>query len=192
MLGKRLGLLIAVIVLIVNSGCAIVHHYGPYMGKVVDKESGEPLEGAAVLAVYYTKFHFIAGPVHKYLDAQETLTDKNGEFEIPSLTSFTFRPLHLFDSCPSFTIFKPGYGCFPRHEGTTSTGINEQWFRSNEYVTVKLPGFKTLEERKDNLPSSPTSVPNDKMKQFLYLRDLERINLGFQPIFINKRGWKNE
>jgi hypothetical protein len=191
MLEKRIGLLIAVIILILNSGCAIVHHYGPYMGKVVDKESGEPIEGAAVLAVYYTQLYTIAGPVHKYLDAQETLTDKNGEFEIPSLTRFTFRPLHLFDSCPSFTIFKPCYGCFPRHEGTTSTGINEQWFRPREHEIVKLPRLKTLEERRRNCRCVPTSVPDDKIKLLLYQVHLERVNLGIEP-FTKERSGQNE
>ncbi|MFH1674411.1 MAG: hypothetical protein ABIF87_13420 [Pseudomonadota bacterium] len=193
MLRKRTGLLIAVILLISTSGCAIVHHYGPYMGKVVDKETGEPIEGAAVLAVYHTEFYFIAGPVSYYLDAQETLTDKKGEFEIPSLTSFTFRPLHGFWSRADFTIFKPGYGCYPRHKDSGPVFVKPKGnLPENEYVIVKLPRLKTLEERKDNLPSSPTSVPNDKMKLFLYLRDLERINLGFQPIFMKKRGLKDE
>ena len=174
------------------SYCSVIHHYGPYHGKVVDIETNDPIEGAAVLAVYYTQQYTFAGAVHHYLDAQETLTDEKGEFTIPALTCLTFRPLNSFDSWPAFTIFKPGYGCFPRHAGTTSTGINEQWLRPGEHELVKLPRLKALEERRRNCRCIPTSVPDDKMKHFLYLRDLERMNLGLQPIFIKKRNRNNE
>jgi hypothetical protein len=194
MLRKRTGLLIAVIVLILNSGCAIVHHYGPYMGKVVDKESGEPVEGAAVLAVYMTMRTTISGSKGEYLDAQETLTDKNGEFEIPPLTRFTFRPLHWFWSRADFTIFKPGYGCYPWHKDSGPVFVKPKGnLPENEYVIVKLPRLKTLEERKDNFDCSPVSVPNEKMKILLYQIDLEAINIGLKPIFMDKKGLeKNE
>lgn len=173
-----------VILLIVGlfSYCSVIHHYGDYHGKVVDIETKEPIEGAVVLAVYYTQQYTFAGAVHHYLDAQETLTDEKGEFKIPALTCLTFRPLHSFDSWPSFTIFKPGYGCFPRHEGTTSTGINEQWLRPGEHELVKLPRLKALEERRRNCRCIPTSVPDDKMKQLLYQIHLERVNLGIETI----------
>ncbi len=79
------------------SGCAIVHNYDSYYGKIIDAETKEPLEGAAVLAVYYTQQYGPAGSVSHYLDAKETLTDKTGEFKIPSFTSFTFRMLQSFE-----------------------------------------------------------------------------------------------
>ena len=51
------SLVVFLIVLIISplsAGCANVHDYGAYYGKVVDAETKEPLEGAAMLAVYYT------------------------------------------------------------------------------------------------------------------------------------------
>ena len=72
---------------IMSSGCAVVHHYEGYQGKVIDVDTKEPLEGVAVLVVFYTQQYGPAGSVSHYADAQETLTGKNGEFRIPSFTT---------------------------------------------------------------------------------------------------------
>lgn len=94
---KTLKLLLALAVLLLSSSCAIYHHYDPYYGKVIDTETKEPVEGAVVLAIYYTELYTVAGTVGKYLDARETITGRNGEFMIPSNNTFAFRPLNLFD-----------------------------------------------------------------------------------------------
>ena len=135
-------LLIAIWMLLVSSGCAIYHHYDPYYGKVIDTETKAPLEGAAVLAVYYTELTTLAGAVGKYLDAQETVTDKNGEFKIPSNNTFAFRPLNLFDSKVNFTIFKPGYGYYPMHPDVEPKFVPTWSLPSDEYVIVELPKLK--------------------------------------------------
>jgi len=49
---KILYMLLYVSIFIEFSGCAVIHHYSPYIGQVVDAESGKPIEGAIVLAVY--------------------------------------------------------------------------------------------------------------------------------------------
>jgi hypothetical protein len=73
------------------SGCAIYHQYGSYYGKIVDAETKQPLEGAVILAYYYTWLHASpGGPSVYFLDTQEVVTDKNGEFRIPSLNTFAF------------------------------------------------------------------------------------------------------
>ena len=36
------------------SACTISHEYGPYMGKVVDKETGKVIEGAVVFMTFST------------------------------------------------------------------------------------------------------------------------------------------
>lgn len=170
------------------SYCSVIHRYDYYHGKVVDLETREPIEGAVVLAVYYTQQYAIGGSKHVYLDAHEALTNKKGEFRIPSFTYLTFRPFHKFYSWPSFTIFKSEYGCFPNHPQSRCTGPCELWIKPKKYVVIQLPKLNLLAERIKNLDYLPVTVPRNKMKNLLYQADAERIDLGIEPYFHEKLG----
>lgn len=69
---------VVILLCLISSACA--HSDGPYRGKVVELETGNPIEGAVVAARW-----MIEPFVHseRVCDAKETLTDKNGEFELP-------------------------------------------------------------------------------------------------------------
>jgi hypothetical protein len=164
---------------ILMNGCAIVHHYGPYYGKVVDAETKEPLEGAAVLAVYYTEQHSPAGSVSHYVDAQETITDNNGEFKIPSNPVTTFRPLQSFKPWAWFTIFKAGYGCYPKHKGVKPMFVPNGTLPADEYVSIELSRLKTIQERIESTHCSPPSyMPYLKAKKMIDLVNEENKSLG--------------
>ena len=155
-----------------SSSCAIYHHYDPYYGKVIDEETKKPLEGVVILANYYTWMHASpGGPAVYFLDAQEVVTDKNGEFRVPSLNAFAFRPLSTFNTYPGFTIFKPRYKCYRK-------GLLE-----DEYETVELRELKTKEDRLNYTGCYPESVPYNKMKKLIEQYNIERIELGLQPVF---------
>lgn len=172
---------IALVVFPLFTGCAIISHYGPYYGKVVDAGTKEPLEGAAVLAVYFTTSSGPGGALSHYLDAQETVTDKNGEFKIPPLTVTTFRVLHGFDAHPQFTIFTPGYGAYGKNKDVKP--IFPYWsLPAKQYVTIELPKLKTREERLLNYGCYPSSdVPETKYKNLFHLIQEERKALGLEP-----------
>jgi hypothetical protein len=180
---KRL-IILAVFFPIIFNGCALVHHYDGYQGKVIDAETKEPLEGAAVLVEFNTQQYGPAGSVSHYVDAQEAVTDNNGEFKIPSFTASTFRPLQTFESYGWFTIFKPGYGCFPRHKGSKPEKLRKNGVLPiNEYVTIELPKLTTREERIESTHCSPNSeIPDEKCMQFIKLINQERNALGFKSI----------
>lgn len=183
----RASLVSVVILLMSLSGCAISNHYEGYKGKVVDKETREPIVGAAVLAVYYTQSYTLAGSNLEYLDAQETVTDENGEFEIPPLDVATFRFLQSFEPKAWFIIFKPSYGCYPRHRGTEPMFLPNGTLPPNEDVVIELPKITSPEERRDNY--SCYASPNVPRKDYPVLYNLiqsERINLGLKPIILTK------
>jgi hypothetical protein len=160
--------------IVLLAGCATFHHYAPYYGQVVEASTGEPIAGAAVLAVYYTQSYGLAGSNLEFLDAQEVVTDANGEFEVPSLNAATFRSLQSFDSWAWITIFKPGYagyGCFPAHQEVTP---KEQPFPPNQKTTIRLPKLSTREERIKYFGCYPSpSVPVEKYTNLLRLIDDE-------------------
>ena len=168
-------LILYAILSVAISGCAIYHHYGEYSGKIVDAETKQPLEGAVVLVKYYTwTWGSPGGQSSHYLDAQEAVADKKGEFKISSLNAFAFRPLATFEPEPGFTIFKPRYECYTRPMAADSR------------VTIELRQLKTVKERIANLSCTPVNVPNNRMMQFLKIQDIERIELGFKPGFLKE------
>jgi len=164
---------------------AITNKYGPYIGKVVDAETGEPIEGAVVYMVFFTQSPNPGGSTGHYAGAAETLTDVNGEFEL-TYRAFVFHPFCLWDHMPVRQVYRPGYGHFPGHiesrissEKGTITGIQEE-----QYVTISLPKLKTKKQVRDNLShvySRSHLVPYKKRKHFTDLRNQERIYLRYGP-----------
>jgi hypothetical protein len=174
---KSITTFLILLALSVFSGCSITHSYGPYQGKVVDAETKEPIEGAAVLVVFYTQEPGPAGSISRYADAVETVTDKNGEFMIPAHRATVFRPLQGWDKYGYFTIFKPGYGCYPDSEGVKPMFVPNGTIPSAKHVTIELPKLKTREARM-KMPSVNFDIPYEKQSKFIELINKEMESLG--------------
>ncbi len=97
-MGRGLTLAIAFMALASLAGCTITNSFGPYHGKVVDAETDQPIEGAAILIVFYTEAYTPAGFKSRFVDAVEAMTDSNGDFEVPALRAWIFRVPHRWDS----------------------------------------------------------------------------------------------
>lgn len=180
-------LLTALFVLSLFSGCAVSNKFGPYMGKVVDAESKEPIEGAVVFVNCSTVTGNPGGATSHYAGFRETLTDEHGEFHL-ELRVNTFKPGHLWDYDSSLQIFKPGYGVFPSHPDAYSDILRPVSYTlpENTYVTIDLPKLKTRKERKRNLGSVSITdiakIPFEKRQNIFRLKNIERMQLGLKPI----------
>ncbi len=173
--------ILLIIILLSASCCAITHRYDQYIGRVVDAETKQPLEGAAVLVVYNTQHWGLAGSVTYYADAQETVTDKNGEFRIPSIRLYTLQILAGWEGHPGVTIFKPGYGCYPWHK-YAAPRFEYASLPSNQYVTIELPNIQQepLDQRLSNAACLPSpSVPENKFCKIRELTAIEYKSLGY-------------
>jgi hypothetical protein len=104
----------------------LIFHKPEFKGKIVDIDTQEPIEGAVVVAIYRKEQIGLApDSVDIDIDAREALTDRNGEFVIPSYTS-SINPLSW--SIPvQFIIFKPGYYC------TGQIGLEEEFSGSKKH-----------------------------------------------------------
>ena len=136
-----------IIMVLATFTCAYgIQYDGPYSGKVIDADTGAPVEGVVVLGVWNTEKITPAGAVHDFHDATETVTDKNGEFEIPG-KGFMIRgnvtPMDVL-------IFKAGY----EHIGMSSwESLKEdlilrkkiKWEGKKAFIPLKK---LTMEERK--------------------------------------------
>ncbi|UCG79070.1 MAG: hypothetical protein JSV21_04380 [Nitrospirota bacterium] len=172
------GLLLLVAFLLLTS--TIAHRYGPYYGRVIDANTKKPIEGAAVLVSYSTEMASVGGPVEYYADAIEVVTDNNGEFRVPANWIIKFRPISWWDKNPSFTIFKPGYGCFPWHKAIEKEYHPGWSLPPDKYVTVELPSVinESRENRLNNATCVPSSsVPQHKHRKLRELLDVEMDSL---------------
>lgn len=87
----------------------IIFHKPPYKGKLIDAETKEPIEGAVVVAIYQ-KYPFISGPgggSTSIVGVKEAVTDKNGEFSIPSYS--TIMGPNSYEEATGFLFYKSGY-----------------------------------------------------------------------------------
>jgi hypothetical protein len=91
--------------LVVLTGCRSgQEQWGPFRGQVVDAETGAPIANAYVTVLWIREppnFHF----TQLFYDAQETVTDAKGLFEIPRRTHL----LTAFVDAPRVGVFAPGY-----------------------------------------------------------------------------------
>ncbi|MBI4688571.1 MAG: hypothetical protein HY756_12500 [Nitrospirae bacterium] len=102
---KRLIILLLAISFFLH-GCAYPFRYdGSYKGKVIDADTKQPIEGVVVLGVWNTVTITPGGGTHDFYDAKETVTDKNGEFEISGKGLKILSNLEPMD----VIIFKAGY-----------------------------------------------------------------------------------
>lgn len=177
---KQLILSLIILLNIVSSAsCAITHKFGPYFGKVVNSQTKAPIEGAAVLVVFYTEQAGPAGSIAHYADAMETLTDSNGEFRLPANRVTNFKFLHSWDPHGYFTIFKPGYGHYPESEGVKPMFVPNGTLPENHKVVIELPKLNTREEIiKYGSPRVRSYIPFEKQKQYINLINERRETLG--------------
>lgn len=173
-------LLIFGTLLFLLTGMETCHAAGPWRGKVIDAETKGPIEGAAVVAVWEKEFRLDPAGAHTYfLDAEEAVTDRNGEFEIPAKI-FISIPLVRKVRAPRFTIFKPGYGSFPWHQ-VSPKHIPDDLF-TGKGALVELPKLKTKEERIESNDGANTVAPWSKTPVLQKLINSERVQFGFEPV----------
>lgn len=182
---KHIILTVIIFFATLAAGCTISHKFGPFMGKVVDAETGEPIEGAAVLIVFSIESSSLGGSVNSFADAIETLTDAQGEFRFtPKRINFFKMMANWNDDC-QVSIFKPGYGAYPGHRKSYSSSKDKPalFIPENEYITYYLPKLKNLKEKKENLFNirEPGGIPIEKMPNMQRLQSEERVNVGLKP-----------
>jgi hypothetical protein len=120
---------------------------GPYHGQVVDADTGEPIEGAAVAGIWELEgFILFITSFYHFANAKETVTDADGKFKLPLTFAFTFWPFSVIDRM-KLVVFKPGYDSHPPSKQMVWTAIekNKYGMTNHEYrvkFTVKCKMWK--------------------------------------------------
>jgi hypothetical protein len=180
--GIGLALLVAVVALPYFVHGLGVNYRGPFEGRVVDQDTGQPLEGAVVFVEWVLQR--ITSPV--FFDTKEMLTDKEGKFYIPA--EWSWLPWRNFFLYSDMIIFKAGYG-HVHVPGAPPDTIKESAKRLERftpeqrkamgpklYYTMRfdddvpvylLKKLDTIEERAKNIPWSHPDTPKSRIPLFM-------------------------
>ena len=159
-----------------------IRYDGPYSGRVIDADTGAPVEGVVVLGVWNTEQITPGGAVHNFHDARETVTDKNGDFEIPGMGLKILGNVTPMD----VLIFKAGY----EHIGMSSWESLKsdlilrkkiKWEGTKAIIPLKK---LTIEERRKKRDPDypPTEAPKEKIKLMLKEINKDRIERGLDTV----------
>jgi len=112
---KSTRFILGLVMVLVLPGCAAVDVYNMQgmEGTVVDKATGEPIEGVMIVEVWEAGGGF-EGHTVDFLPLQETVTDRNGQYEFPARGSKHVEEGFLKASTPRLIYFKPGYTFFSK------------------------------------------------------------------------------
>jgi hypothetical protein len=109
-----------VILFVVSKLFAMWEFYGPYKGVVLDDTTGEPIQGAVVLATYSRRTGNLAGGgPDQVLAVEEAVTGKDGSYRIPHKLLITWPVMQL----PPLMIF---------------------WLRGGADVLVLMPEYRVF------------------------------------------------
>jgi hypothetical protein len=180
---RNKGLLIIMCLIIVGSLLWFLTWYdGPYKGGVIDAETGKPIEGVVVLGVWYKELPSPGGTVGSYFDAQETVTDKNGDFEVKGLglQIITVSEMHVL-------IFKAGYeyigpGLWDSFKIDPIFKKKIAWEGKKAIIPLRK---LTMEERnKQGSADFPSQISPEKMVLMLKEINNDRLERGLAPYLL--------
>jgi hypothetical protein len=154
---------------------------GPYRGRVLDAETGKPLAGVVVVAVWRRDRVMPLGGRSEHYAAREALTNADGEWVIDADDVERNAPKRTLR--PTFTIFLPGYGR-PRVPAGTPRSVTRRFYEGSG-DTVELPVLNTKDERRMHLrtlgPYGLSEAPFTEIPGFMRLFNHERVALGLEP-----------
>lgn len=173
-------IIISILSLSITTSCYASRVDGPYKGRVIDAETGKPIEGVVVLGTWDREYLSPGGAVHSFYDAQETVTDKNGNFEIKGLGRLIMSNIIPMD----VLIFKAGYqpiGNGPWESLSVNGGLLDKkvsWEGDRAIIPLEK---LTTEGRRSPLtfPTHP-DAPEDKIKHMMNEIQTERQSRGLK------------
>ena len=153
-----LAILVAAGILFFAYCVHMVRFYPTYKGQVLNLQTGKPLNGAQVVAVYLTEKKDKFGiTVPEFLGCQAVWTGTDGRFTIPSRSFWRILVFGRYREHPKVEIYKPGYGNYPAilndPEGDMIHGPPGWTWPAGALppgsdVTFSLPRLNTKDDRK--------------------------------------------
>jgi hypothetical protein len=151
----------------------LVDPSGPFSGRVVDASTGQPLAGAAVVAVWRQEGPGPGHPTERFHDAIEVVADTDGHFTLPHRTHFTAVGSI---SDPYIVVYSPGY-----KEGLLQGRRFDGSASKDSPLIVELTRPAPNDRRRfADVPSVVSEVPYLKIPNLVRLVNAERRALGLR------------
>ncbi|MBI2185531.1 MAG: hypothetical protein HYX77_04805 [Acidobacteria bacterium] len=134
----RFGM-VAVVLTMTTAACNGPDVRGPFEGRIVDAETGAPIEGAVVVVAWTHLMNWFEGG-RREVDARETVTDAQGRWQIPE------RPTPIWEGGIAgvrrrFYVFAPGY------DVVDPAGTPRDEYAERESTVTMMRRLGTKEER---------------------------------------------
>jgi hypothetical protein len=161
------------LIVLCSTGCmTYIGKDGPYYGKIVEKETRQPLEGVVVVGCWWVAS--LTG-AHTYYDAYETVTDKEGNFKIPGQGIQVLSDLTV----PQLFILKVGYeGVLGEWDGN---GLPLAW--EGDRMVIGLRKLSMKERRRGSI-HLPTQAPKKKYKLLIREQNKEMMERGYSKEYM--------
>jgi hypothetical protein len=166
--------LILVSFALVVGGCFghLVYPSGPFSGRVVDASTGQPLAGAAIVAVWRQEGPGPGHPTERLHDAVEVVAAADGHFTLPRKTHVTTVGA-ITD--PDIVVYAAGY------KPALLGGVDFRKEAADRQLVVALLRPAPGERRRfADIPSGVGGVPYVKIANLVRLVNIERQALGLQ------------
>lgn len=168
-------------ILMTCSGCVTYFGYdGPYEGRVIDKDTRQPIEGVVIHGTWDRAHPGPGGASHSYYDSKEVLTDKDGKFKIEGVGILIFSNMEEM----YVYVLKAGYSqIYGTWEGLKSYDKDVEWEGNKPIIKLRR---MTLEERKERVISAPVLVPATKRRLFMLEENRENLEIGSPATSIHR------
>jgi hypothetical protein len=180
---KQTYYFLCLFVLLLSSGCVTYLGYdGPYEGRVIDKETRQPIEGAVVHGTWVKSHPGPGGASSSFYDSREVLTDKNGNFKIEGMGLLILSNMEEME----VWVFKAGYEQWhnywssPKRDKAAAPHV--EWEGNRAIIILRR---MTMEERKNRGVSLPILEPDAKQRllRMEYNREMIESGRSSEPVF---------
>ena len=149
---KVRALFVAVSLLPLVGGCALFDPtFGadPINSQIVDEDTGEPIEGAVVVAHWQLNGGSISAMPCGSANVEEAVTDRDGRFHLPGwgpVRSGCASEMRIGE--PVLYVFKAeyDYGFFPNGSGTETVTVTHSSFDGRQLSLQKYPDMDLRKE----------------------------------------------
>lgn len=179
---KKLVIAFAIIFAMLLWGRCLVYWDYPYSGRVIDKETGKPIAGAAVVAEYVATVPSPAGPGTNDITLKEAVTDGEGEFHIPFMMTLNLDIAWL-SRHPNIYVQGPGFERICAYEDDrVERGPGGE-------LVFRLQRLRSKEELRDNVSKGlPWRCSPQTCSKLLELADEDAVAVGLEPLYPKKSG----
>jgi hypothetical protein len=101
--------ILALVLVSVACGSERTYTAEPIAARIVDADTGAPVEGVNVVAAWQAKGGLEGGNIMGYVTVMEDVTNANGEFSFPGWGPKKWRNGAIRDGAPLLILLKPGY-----------------------------------------------------------------------------------